>query len=437
MNNPMVAERQDGTGTWTGVWLAEDIQTLVDGIGSGSWIDGAIGGFGSTLDTLGLISDPLGTVFQWGVAWLMEHVQPLAAALDSLAGDPAQISAYAQTWRNVAAGLTDAGTGMHDAVGTDLAGWVGAAADAYRQRSGDQTGGLDGLARAARGLALVTEGTGLVVAQVRMMVRDLIANFVSTLLVRLPEWVAAAACTIGLATPWVVAQVSRLVATFATEISRLIRALTTSVERLTPLLRRLAELVGELAAMLRRLARRNPVGPTRPPARRPPKTPRLRRNEPFTTAKRRPSLNQYRDVPPAVVERHNGIRTNPEARVGVFKEPFPSKVTPPSGRTAEEYWQSYEAAVRADHNGAPRLTYNTGGKVRITDVGTIEATTERQFGSNKLDQLWSDLIKNDGGAMITVPELTAEGERRLARLASVYERVTGQRPTISVRETGP
>jgi hypothetical protein len=230
------------------------------------------------------------------------------------------------------------------------------------------------------------------------------------------------------------------------------------VERLAPILRKLEELIDQIKDVLRRLARRGRVDkpllstPASAQAaastaaaagtaaavglsRRRPKTPRLRRGEPFTPNKRRPSLNQYKDLPPAAVDRHNGLRTNPDARIGVFKEPFPSRVTAPTGKN-REYWDAYEEAVRADHNGAPRLTYNAGGKERITDVGVIEATTEAGLGSRKLDQLWSDLVEHNRAAL-TVPELTPAAERKLGQLAAIYEQLTGRRPLITVRETGP
>ena len=48
----------------------------------------------------------------------------------------------------------------------------------------------------------------LLVGLVRGIVRDLIADFVATLAARLPAWLAEAGVTLGIATPWVVAQVS-------------------------------------------------------------------------------------------------------------------------------------------------------------------------------------------------------------------------------------
>jgi hypothetical protein len=61
--NPLVVSRTGGaTNEWSGVYLAEDIQLLHQGVKSGSWIDLSLGGVGATLDTLGLVTDPLGTL---------------------------------------------------------------------------------------------------------------------------------------------------------------------------------------------------------------------------------------------------------------------------------------------------------------------------------------------------------------------------------------
>jgi hypothetical protein len=84
---------------WAGVWMAEDIEQIVHGVQNGSGIDGTLGGISAGLDALAFMSDPIGGLLQYGIVWLIEHVQPLSEALDWLAGDPAQIAAHAQTWR--------------------------------------------------------------------------------------------------------------------------------------------------------------------------------------------------------------------------------------------------------------------------------------------------------------------------------------------------
>lgn len=51
--------------------------------------------------------DPFGAILAAGVGWLMEHVGPLSDALDSLTGDPDQIKAHSETWKNIAVELGD------------------------------------------------------------------------------------------------------------------------------------------------------------------------------------------------------------------------------------------------------------------------------------------------------------------------------------------
>jgi uncharacterized protein YukE len=209
---PLVAVANPGGNTdpWAGVWIAEDIETILAGIKDGSWIDTTLGAVSAGLDALAFISDPIGNLLQYGVAWIIEHVKPLSEALDWLAGDPGQISAHAQTWRNVAGALNDQAADLDRAVRWDTSEWVGAAADAYRVWTGQQRDAVGALAGAAETMAAVTEGAGMLVAGVRMMVRDAIAVLVS----RLITYAAEEVFSFGFATPLVVEQVSTLCASW-------------------------------------------------------------------------------------------------------------------------------------------------------------------------------------------------------------------------------
>jgi hypothetical protein len=195
--NPLVAARQDSTSAFSGTFIAEDIDALIAGYASGGWIDTAIGGFAGSMDTLAFVTDPLGQLVAWGVGWLIEHLKPLSDALNELAGDPDQIAAYAQTWRNVATAVNSASGDLHDAVLRQTASWIGPASDAYRHQSGEHEAVLQALTGASTGMAEITTGAGLLVATVRSLVRDLIAEFVSVLAVRLWEWLAEAGITLG------------------------------------------------------------------------------------------------------------------------------------------------------------------------------------------------------------------------------------------------
>ncbi|MEU4791436.1 WXG100 family type VII secretion target [Micromonospora tulbaghiae] len=268
--NPLVAAAADtGPSLWAGVWICEDIELIAQGVRNGSWIDGSLGVVSAGLDALALVSDPAGVLLQYGIAWLIEHVKPLSEALDWLAGDPAEITAHAQTWRNVAASLREDAAELAHAVRTEVTGWTGAAATSYRRWAAEQQQAVTGLARGAEAMAAITEGAAGLVAAVRLLVRDAIAACVSRLIVYAAELVATA----GLATPLVVEQVTTTVASWAARIGRLLRGLLASLRRLMPEMRRLGDLIGKLREALSRL-RRQPSESPPPHDADPPQTPR-------------------------------------------------------------------------------------------------------------------------------------------------------------------
>ncbi|MCY1138170.1 hypothetical protein OWR29_09190 [Actinoplanes sp. Pm04-4] len=253
--NPLIAPREDSTRWFSGVFLAEDVDALMSSFGTGGWIDPAIGGIAAGLDALAFVTDPLGQLVSWGVGWLIEHVKPLSDALDALAGDPDQINAYARTWSNVAGAVTAAGTTLHDGAVRQISSWTGVASRSYRHVAGEHEAALQALAKATTALGQITAGAGMLVATVRMMVRDLIADFVSVLAVRLWEWLAEAGVTLGLGTPWVIAQVTTLAGKWVARIAKLLDGLIGSLRRLTPMMRGLEKIIEDIKAVLRRLGR--------------------------------------------------------------------------------------------------------------------------------------------------------------------------------------
>ena len=275
--NPLVAPVQDSTRWYTGLGLVEDAADLTRGIQNDSWVDGSLGGVGASLDMLSLAVDPLGTLVSWGVAWLMEHVKPLKDALDWLAGNADEVAGHAGTWANVAAFTAQARQDYADRLRTEVTGWFGASGDAYREHAGLQMQVLEGLAKAAEGISSAVEGAGLLVALVRGIVRDLIADFVGTLAARLPQWLAAEGLTLGLATPVVIGQVAALVAKWVNRIQGFVRGLLSSLRRLSPMLERLAgtfeqlrrrsasDVMGRRSDWSARDPSEHPQQPSRPP----------------------------------------------------------------------------------------------------------------------------------------------------------------------------
>ncbi|MFC7532212.1 WXG100 family type VII secretion target [Actinoplanes sp. GCM10030250] len=237
----LVADARDPTAWYTGLGLVQDATEISNGISDHSWVDVTLGGVGGGLDLLAAGIDPLGTLMAWGVGWLLEHVEPLRDTLDWLAGNPAEVAAHAATWQNVSTSTTGAHQRFASSVRTQTADWRGDAADAYRAHATEQLAALDGIATVTKAISYAVEGAGLLVGLVREIVRDLIAQFVATLAVRLPQWLAAEGLTVGLATPVVVGQVATLVAKWINRIQHFI------LGELAGILHRLQQLLGRLS----------------------------------------------------------------------------------------------------------------------------------------------------------------------------------------------
>jgi hypothetical protein len=259
VSNPLVAQAHSSTTWYTGLGLVEDAAQIAGGIHNNSWVDGTLGTVGGSLDILGMAIDPLGSLVAWGVSWLMEHVKPLKEALDWLAGNPDAIAAHAATWENVSKFTLDARQQYSDAINHETTYWVGESGDAYRAHAGIHVSVMEGISTAAHGISYAVQGAGLIVGLVRGIVRDLIAQFIGTLAARLPQWLAEAGLTLGIATPVVIGQVANLVRTWVNKIQKFIRALLDSLRKLRPMVHRLGEILTELKQLLNKMARSNPL----------------------------------------------------------------------------------------------------------------------------------------------------------------------------------
>jgi len=265
--NPLIAPRHDSTTWYSGATLVEGIVDVKNGIDSGSWVSTGIGSAFVVVDAALLVVDPLGSLLSWGVAWLIEHLKPLSDALEWLAGDPDQVAANAQTWANVAQHTLGAAIDLREAVWRDLAAWAGPGADAYRSAASVEFEALRGFAESAAAKSSAVALSGNVVLVVRTIVRDLIADLVSVLILRLPQWLAELGLTLGAASPLVFAQVTALTSKWALRISQFLFDLIDSFRRLSAMVRQVDELTQALNARPRlphQFDTADPHGPRRP-----------------------------------------------------------------------------------------------------------------------------------------------------------------------------
>ncbi|MDQ0383102.1 RHS repeat-associated core domain-containing protein [Amycolatopsis thermophila] len=249
MVNPLVAQEQSSTTAISGISLLEGARDLRQSIESGDWASGALGAAAAGLDALGFVLDPFGSIFAAGVGWLIEHVGPLKDALDALAGNPDAVKAHADTWHNIAAELGEIGTDLANQVNTDLTGWSGPSADAYRQQAKDVGDLLGAAQEASSGTASGIETAGTVVAAVRTLVRDIIAEVVGHMI----SWALQVIATLGIALAWVVPQVISEVAKTAARIADLVGRLTKALKALSQLLKKAGGVFTDTAGTLAKI----------------------------------------------------------------------------------------------------------------------------------------------------------------------------------------
>ncbi|MGW4528046.1 RHS repeat-associated core domain-containing protein [Amycolatopsis sp. NPDC004378] len=258
MSNPLVAPVQDSTTAVSGVPLLEDATSLKSAIESGDWASVAMGAVGTALDALTAVMDPFGAVFAAGVGWLIEHVGPLKAALDGLTGNADEIAAQAQTWTNVAKELEGVSTELVDMVEKDLGGWSGPAAEAYRKRAADTSMLIASAQKGCEGASSGVKTAGEVVAAVRTLVRDIIAELVGHLI----SWALQVVFTLGIGMTWVVPQVIAAVAKTASKIASLTTKLVKALKALMPLLKKARTVFEDAAKALKNIK----PGKVKPPA---------------------------------------------------------------------------------------------------------------------------------------------------------------------------
>ncbi|WP_236796622.1 RHS repeat-associated core domain-containing protein [Amycolatopsis sp. GM8] len=247
MSNPLVAQKQDSTTALSGITFLEGGQAIKDGIESGDWASVAMGAVGVGLDAIAAVADPFGSILAAGVGWLMEHVGPLKEALDALAGDPDQITAHSETWKNIAKEVGDVSTDLANQVKADVQSWTGPGADAYRKQAEEVAKTLAGTAQACEGAASGVKTAGEVVAAVRMLVRDIIAQVVGHMV----SWALQVLFTLGIGLIWVVPQVVSLVAKTAKQLAELIKNLTKALKALGELLGKASKLFADAGKALK------------------------------------------------------------------------------------------------------------------------------------------------------------------------------------------
>jgi len=164
---------------FSGSGVLEDVLTLAHDVDRGDWIDAAVTDATLALDLAATFLDPLGTAVQWGVGWVLDHVDPLRSWLDELAGDADQVAAYSASWCGIGAALGRVADAYRADVVSDLDGMTGLVVSGYRGAASGMCAALDAVACAASGLGRALEVCVSLVRAVHDLVRDAIAAIVA------------------------------------------------------------------------------------------------------------------------------------------------------------------------------------------------------------------------------------------------------------------
>jgi uncharacterized protein YukE len=220
----------------------------------------AVAGVTVGLDVLGMVLDPLGTVFAAGVGWLIEHIGFLREPLDLLMGDPDAVKANAALLQLEAKKFEDYAK-QHDDALAAVKGWQGEAADRFRKSMHDLSEEIRSYGEVISGASDTTVNMGVGVAAVRAVVRDIIAMLVGSLVAGALVAVAAAPFTFGASIAGFVATMIGMAAATAAKIAKVISKVTTLVARGSKRMGDLAKYMADLSKRLERFAqaaKRNP-----------------------------------------------------------------------------------------------------------------------------------------------------------------------------------
>jgi hypothetical protein len=245
--NPLVAGPVDTSTAFGGAGLLDSVTQLSASLQSGDWLAAGLSGVGVALDTAAAVMDPLGSLIAAGLGWLMEHLEPLKGWLNDLTGDAGAVLGFAATWENVATAMNGAGDELNRIVTADLEAMSGASVVAYATYANNLADRVRAGGGSASAMASALRTCSTVVQVVHDLVRDTLAQLVGSII----SWAAELVLTVGLATPYVVSQVTTRVSSLAVRVGRSVTDLLTSAKSLKGLLEAMKDVLARLASGVR------------------------------------------------------------------------------------------------------------------------------------------------------------------------------------------
>ncbi|MFZ4842301.1 DNA/RNA non-specific endonuclease [Mycetocola saprophilus] len=253
MSNALIAQAQEQTTPFSGLWLIEDGQGLSEAIKNGDWISGGLSAFGALADTAAAILDPIGQLIGMGLAWVIDHISPIKDWFNDLTGNAAEVSAFADTWTNIAGRMRDSGDLMRKRL-SDMDGMSGMTVDAYLAYAEGLSTHLGASGDWAEAIATGMRIASTIVQTVHDLARDAISQIVGTA----ASAALTTAATLGFGAPVAIAQVTTRVASLSGKVGHAVDKLKTAIRALQDLVRKLQELMEKAAGVFAGAVTRSP-----------------------------------------------------------------------------------------------------------------------------------------------------------------------------------
>lgn len=251
MSNALVAGPIDTATPFSGAGLLDSGTQLASAIESGNWVEGGLAAFSTVADAVATAIDPLGSLIAAGLGWLIDHFEPIKGWFNDLTGDAGAVAGFSQTWTNVQNQLNISADYL-DRVVSDLDDMAGEAIEAYRRFQTDAAAHIRASGQWAGAMATGLQIASTIVQVVHDLVRDILSQLVGSAI----SWATEAVVTVGLATPWIISQVSSRVASWTAKISGKLTGLLRSCGKLGDLLNELRALMSKGASLLEKVPRR-------------------------------------------------------------------------------------------------------------------------------------------------------------------------------------
>lgn len=248
--NPLVANVKSSTTWHTALGPVDDVASAAEDAHSGAWVSGMLDASSTVGDAAQLISDPIGTLVNIGLHWVIDHLEPFPTWLDHLTGSPDEIDSFAQTWHNVGGRIHQDAGQFRSTVAADTSPWSGPAVEAYRAATTVQSAVIDGFGVMCEGVAGAVQLAGSIVKAVRKMVEDTLCKIVSKILSEAWKFFT------GVLIPDALAELGIMVSSEYFKVNKFVQDLIESMRKLSEVLAKLRSSIDDATKGIREVAGR-------------------------------------------------------------------------------------------------------------------------------------------------------------------------------------